>query len=163
MSVAIRRATPADGPALAALDAATWSPAVTPAARWAADRDFFARTRADDVLVAADGGTVAGYVVVEHPTRLASHAHVLQVGGLAVHPDHQGRGIGRLLVTEAVAEARRRGGRRLTLRVLGTNPVARALYEGCGFGVEGILPGEFLLEGRYVDDVLMGRVLEPSP
>ncbi|MGO4421815.1 GNAT family N-acetyltransferase, partial [Streptomyces sp. MCAF7] len=25
--------------------------------------------------------------------------------------------------------------------------------------VEGVLPGEFLLEGEYVDDVLMGRAL----
>jgi RimJ/RimL family protein N-acetyltransferase len=47
----------------------------------------------------------------------------------------------------------------MTLRVLGHNAAARRLYEGCGFVVEGVLPGEFLIEGRYVDDVLMGRAL----
>ena len=44
----------------------------------------------------------------------------------------------------------------LTLRVLGHNTPARKLYETEGFAVEGVLPGEFLLEGVYVDDVLMG-------
>ncbi|WP_324612280.1 GNAT family N-acetyltransferase, partial [Streptomyces scabiei] len=56
-------------------------------------------------------------------------------------------------------EARRRGARRLTLRVLGHNTAARKLYESEGFVVEGVLPEEFLLDGQYVDDVLMGRRL----
>jgi RimJ/RimL family protein N-acetyltransferase len=49
----------------------------------------------------------------------------------------------------------RRSDARITLRVLSTNPAARRLYESCGFVVEGVLRGEFLLEGREVDDVLM--------
>jgi RimJ/RimL family protein N-acetyltransferase len=59
------------------------------------------------------------------------------------------------LVDAAVREARARGARRLTLRVLGPNMAARGLYEAAGFVVEGVLPEEFLLDGRYVDDVLM--------
>ncbi|GAA3366001.1 hypothetical protein GCM10017744_071030 [Streptomyces antimycoticus] len=58
---------------------------------------------------------------------------------------------------------RRRGGRarpRITLRVLGHNTPARRLYASEGFAVEGVLPGEFLLAGEYVDDVLMGRSLD---
>lgn len=49
----------------------------------------------------------------------------------------------------------------MTLRVLGHNAPARALYESEGFVVEGLLPGEFFLDGRYVDDVMMGRSLAP--
>ncbi|NED74569.1 GNAT family N-acetyltransferase, partial [Streptomyces sp. SID9944] len=56
-------------------------------------------------------------------------------------------------------EARRQGARRITLRVLGHNTPARRLYESEGYAVEGVLPGEFLLEGAYVDDVLMGRLV----
>jgi RimJ/RimL family protein N-acetyltransferase len=41
--------------------------------------------------------------------------------------------------------------------VLGPNAAARALYESCGFTVEGVLREEFLLDGQYVDDVLMAR------
>jgi RimJ/RimL family protein N-acetyltransferase len=46
--------------------------------------------------------------------------------------------------------------------VLGPNTTARALYEGAGFVVEGVLREEFHLDGRYVDDVLMARDLTPS-
>jgi RimJ/RimL family protein N-acetyltransferase len=59
----------------------------------------------------------------------------------------------------AVDAATARGARKLTLRVLSSNAIARALYESCGFEVEGILRETFLLEGRYVDDVLMARRL----
>jgi hypothetical protein len=51
------------------------------------------------------------------------------------------------------------GARKLTLRVLGSNVRARRLYESCGFLVEGVLRAEFFLGGRYVDDVLMTRIL----
>jgi ribosomal protein S18 acetylase RimI-like enzyme len=67
--------------------------------------------------------------------------------------------VGRALLRAAREEARRQGARRITLRVLGHNTPARTLYESEGFVVEGILPGEFLLDGAYVDDVLMGRPL----
>jgi RimJ/RimL family protein N-acetyltransferase len=43
--------------------------------------------------------------------------------------------------------------------VLGTNSTARRLYSRCGFVEEGVLRAEFLLDGRYVDEVLMARFL----
>ncbi len=55
----------------------------------------------------------------------------------------------------AVQECGRLGARKVTLRVLGHNVAARRLYDRCGFVPEGVLRGEFLLEGRYVDNVLM--------
>lgn len=52
----------------------------------------------------------------------------------------------------------------MTLRVLGPNQSARALYESCGFVLEGVLRGEFVLEGCEVDDELMALTLEaPTP
>jgi RimJ/RimL family protein N-acetyltransferase len=39
--------------------------------------------------------------------------------------------------------------------VLGTNLVARRLYERCGFVVEGVQPEQFYLGGGYVDDMLL--------
>jgi len=58
-----------------------------------------------------------------------------------------------------VAEARRRGARKVSLRVLGSNAVARRLYARCGFVEEGVLRDEFVLDGRFVDDVFMARFL----
>lgn len=161
--VTIRTAVPADGPRLTALDLATWSPQVTPAPRWAEDADFFAARLPADVLVADQDGVPAGYVVLGRPTPLESNRHVLQVAGLAVDPAAQGQGVGRHLVEAVIEEAGRRGARRLTLRVLGGNTAAQALYASCGFVVEGVLREEFRLAGRFVDDVLMARTLSRWP
>lgn len=43
--------------------------------------------------------------------------------------------------------------------MIAPNAPARALYEACGFTVEGVQRGEFLLDGRYVDDVLTALTL----
>lgn len=152
----IRPASEDDDAALSALDRATWSWDVTPAPRWPEGRSFFAAdARPEDVIVAVAGGAVAGYVRLAPSLPLESNRHVLEVRGLAVDPAAQRGGIGRLLLRAAAEHASARGARRLTLRVLAPNTAARALYESCGFEVEGVLRGEFLLEGRYVDDVLM--------
>ena len=152
----IRRAAYDDGPALAAIDRATWSPLVSPAPPPPGDRPFFAEDdEPANLLVAADDGEVVGYVMVHQWSRMPSHGHVLEINGLAVDPSHQGRGLGRALVLAAQEETRRRGARKLTLRVLAPNTPARTLYESCGFVVEGTLRGEFELDGALVDDVLM--------
>ena len=159
--VRVRPAELSDGTALAAIDEATWSPQVTPAPRDGRDSSFFGdRHDPADVLVAETGGSVVGYLMLHQPLPLPSHAHVLEVNGLAVHPSYQRHGVGRLLMHEATREARRRGARKVTLRVLSPNTPARRLYESCGFIVEGVLRGEFELEGRLVDDVLMARQVE---
>ena len=88
------------------------------------------------------GAGVVGYVKLRPPLRIPSNAHVLQIQGLAVDPAHRQMGIGRRLVLAAVDQARRRGARKVSLRVLATNRTARALYESCGFTVEGILRAE---------------------
>ncbi|MGW7817898.1 N-acetyltransferase family protein [Streptomyces puniciscabiei] len=154
----IRIAVPVDEAELAALDRATWSPlhAVSPPPQ---GPFFDERHLPEDYLVAEADGRLAGYIRIGRPTPLASNAHVLQIQGLAVAAQARGRGLGRSLIRAAVEEARRRGARRLTLRVLGHNAPARALYASEGFAVEGVQPEEFLLDGTYVDDVLMGRRL----
>jgi ribosomal protein S18 acetylase RimI-like enzyme len=158
----VRPATPADEDALAELDLATWSWLTSPSPRPEEDSGwtfFDERTQPENVLVARVDGEVAGYVKLGRATPLASSDHVVTVNGLAVSPSFRRRGVGRALHAAAAAEARSRGARRLTLRVLGPNDAARRLYESAGFVVEGVQRGEFLLEGAYVDDVLMALEL----
>ncbi|MFD7326846.1 GNAT family N-acetyltransferase [Streptomyces sp. NPDC059875] len=157
----IRRAVTADEDALGELDRATWSTlhAVQPAPQPPYDPFFDERHRPEDYLVAQLGDALVGYLRLVPPTPLACNTHVRQIQGLAVAESARGRGVARALLRAAVAETRRQGGSRITLRVLGHNKPARALYESEGFAVEGVLPGEFFLGGAYVDDVLMGRTV----
>jgi ribosomal protein S18 acetylase RimI-like enzyme len=161
----IRPARRSDEAELGELDRAAWSPlhAVTPRPQPPYDPFFDQNHRPDQFLVAEDAdGTVVGYVRLVPPTPLACNRHVRQIQGLAVDDRARGRGVGRALVRAACDEARRQGALRITLRVLAHNTPARTLYEAEGFTVEGVLPGEFHLDGRYVDDVLMGRSLGPA-
>jgi ribosomal protein S18 acetylase RimI-like enzyme len=152
----VRPARDEDDQALAAIDAVAWAVHVTPApARESASPFFNDRTRPEHVLVAEADGVVAGYVMLHQSIPLPSHEHVLEVNGLAVDPQQQGRGVGRRLIEEAKSAAVRRGARKLSLRVLAPNATARRLYQACGFTVEGVLEAEFLLDGQLVDDVLM--------
>ena len=156
MAVAIRRAEPSDEDALRTLDHANWTTLSSPAPVPPPERPFFSeRTIVDDVLVAELDGELAGYVKLGRPTEAPSNAHVQMVQGITVEPAFRGHGVGRALLDAAVSEARARGARRLTLRVLSHNDAALALYGSAGFVVEGVQREEFLLDGRYVDDVLM--------
>ncbi|MEU8483057.1 MULTISPECIES: GNAT family N-acetyltransferase [unclassified Streptomyces] len=157
----IRFARVDDEDGLARLDRAAWSTlhAVQPKPLPPYDPFFSERFGPRDHLVAELDGRLAGYVRIAYPTALAANTHVRQIQGLAVAADARGAGVGRALVRAALEHARKAGARRMTLRVLGHNAPARALYESEGFTVEGVLPEEFLLDGTYVDDVLMGQAL----
>ncbi|MFF8692037.1 GNAT family N-acetyltransferase [Streptomyces sp. NPDC015144] len=161
----VRPAVLADEAALGELDRATWSTlhAVMPRPQPPYAPFFDERHVPGDFLVAevADDPRPAGYIRLVPPTPLACNSHVRQIQGLAVADRARGRGVARALLRAACATARDDGANRITLRVLGHNTPARALYASEGFTVEGVLPGEFFLDGRYVDDILMGRSLAP--
>jgi ribosomal protein S18 acetylase RimI-like enzyme len=157
----IRQARPEDEPELRDIDAATWAAGVSPGPPPSAGAAFFGvRIAPADVLVAETGRVIAGFAALGQSGPLASQSHVLQIRGLAVHPARQRGGAGRRLTEACIEQARSRGARKLSLRVLGGNVAARRLYESCGFRVEGVLREEFFLGGRYVDDVLMARMLD---
>lgn len=162
----VRPAELADQADLAELDRATWSTlhAVTPRPQPPYEPFFDERHVPAEYLVAVAVTVerqehIAGYIRLAQATPLACNAHVRQIQGLAVAEWARGHGIGRALLHASYAEARRQGAGRITLRVLGHNTPARALYASEGFAVEGVLPGEFFLNGSYVDDVMMGRSL----
>ena len=104
-------------------------------------------------------GRVVGYIRLKTPTQLPENSHVIQVQGLAVHPDARGHGAATALLTAAEQRVRARGARKLSLRVLSTNHAALGVYERLGFIREGVLREEFLINGSYVDDVLMTKHL----
>ncbi|GGD95199.1 ribosomal-protein-alanine acetyltransferase [Tsuneonella deserti] len=51
---------------------------------------------------------------------------------IAVHPSHRGRGLGRRLLDQVIADARQRGAERVFLEMRSNNPAER-LYRAAGF------------------------------
>jgi ribosomal protein S18 acetylase RimI-like enzyme len=77
------------------------------------------------------GGLLAGYVRVSVDDGIGT-IHVI-----ARRPEQRGRGVGRLLLLEAVRQLHVRGARELRLEVAAANRAAIALYQAHGFAVTG--------------------------
>ncbi|MEE8601813.1 GNAT family N-acetyltransferase [Euzebya tangerina] len=157
----IRDAEPADLSVLRAIDIATHSVDTSPGPPPDPERHHLGNFGPGQVLVAeSEGGRIQGYTAWGHPTPLPSSEHVMQIQALAVDPRFQGEGVGRALIRGVLELARHREATKVSLRVLGTNVVARRLYSLAGFVVEGVLRQEFELENRLVDDILMAHYLD---
>ena len=75
--------------------------------------------------------------------------------GLMVAERYRRRGIGKMLLDEAVAWARASGISKLELHVFPWNEPAIALYESFGFEREGYRKRHYARAGEYVDAILM--------
>lgn len=91
------------------------------------------------VLVAWRDGRIAGSVQLDHDTP-PNQPHRADVKKLLVHPDFQRRGIGRALMVQVEAAARKMGCTLLTLDTR-TGDKGEPLYKSQGFLVAGIIPG----------------------
>jgi len=85
-------------------------------------------------------------------------AHKAFIWGMYVAPEARGQGIGRSLMTEALARAARLPGlEQLHLDVVSTNAAAIALYCSLGFTSYGTEPHALKLGDHYVDTALMAQ------
>ena len=136
----IRAARLDDAPTLSAL-------CVRSKAVWGYDAAFMAlahealrispaQIAAGDVWVAtAADGSIAGVVTLGP----SSQPDALELDKLFVEPRHIRGGFGRILLAQAVGEARRRGARRLTILA---DPFATAFYERNGARLVGEAPSD---------------------
>ena len=124
----LRRARRRDRAAVLEVDGAAFSPP------WRLDaaglRDALVATPSVRFRVAVVDGSVVGYAVAGR----AGHRGYLQ--RVAVHPDQAGRGLGRILVTDALSWLASRGTRRAVVNTQEGNATALALYEALGFRPE---------------------------
>ena len=153
--VVVRPARSGDDRALAELDATAWPAELQVVPPRPADQLFFAGGRqVEDVVVAERGPSPVGYQHLARHLPVPANAHVLHVNAVVVSPAARGLGAGGLLLDAGIAEARRRGVRKLGLRVLSTNPTALELYARRGFAEEGRLVEEIRLpDGSFADDL----------
>jgi phosphinothricin acetyltransferase len=71
----------------------------------------------------------------------------------------RGRGVGRLLLERLVVLGRQLGYHKLVLAAFPFNEAGVALYRRCGFREVGVYREQGLLDGRWVDTVVMERLL----
>ena len=147
----VREAASADLPLLKAIEAAADTTYETLFGRldWGKPSDGWWRARQPGFLLVY-GDPPVGFA---HVLWLEGTAHLEQ---LAVHPDHQRRGIGTALVRETLHRAREAGHTRLTLSTYAEVPWNAPYYRSLGFEVvERPSPLERELQDRERDLGLM--------
>ncbi len=131
----------------------TWEETAVGIRRWM-------RERRGLFIVAEAGASIAGQADIRVPPlrRLAHGGHFT----ISIHPDWQGRGLGRVMTRAALDWAKDAGLSQVNLAVFSSNQRARRLYESLGFVEQGLRRGYIRYEdGRLDDDVLM--VWETAP
>lgn len=97
---------------------------------------------------------------------LGAHGGLFQRNHHSVHiyvgilQDYAGQGLGARMFAAMEAWARGWGAHRLDLSVMVHNLRAQGLYRKMGFQVEGRLRGAVRLDGAYVDEYIMSKLLE---
>ncbi|MEI8408525.1 MULTISPECIES: GNAT family N-acetyltransferase [unclassified Kribbella] len=156
----VRRAIESDDAVLLRIDQTSWDATSGFPSYGENSRDsFWARGGPEDHLVAEYDGQVVGYLRLTDKYSYPEGKGVLAINGLAVAQKSRGQGVATALLEAATAEGKRRGARKISLRVHGTNTVARRLYERHGYVIEGTHHNEFLIEGTYIDSIDMAKML----
>jgi phosphinothricin acetyltransferase len=140
--VSIRLATAADAEAIRAIynyevlrTAATFDlvpRSIEDQRHWIADR-----TGAFAAIVAVDDDVVVGFGSLSPYKERAAYRTSVE-DSVYVHTDHQGRGIGKIVVNELLNIARLSGFHAVFARINASSEASRALHAACGFELVGV-------------------------
>jgi len=160
----LRPAIPEDAPALASL----WNPLIRDtsvtfnAAEKSVDAlaaDIHTRTSAGQAfLLAEDGRGLLGFATYTQFRPGTGYAHTLE-HTIILHDRARGQGTGRALLEALMDHARNAGGHVLVACVSAENPGAIAFHERMGFARAGFLPEAGHKFGRFMDLVILHRLL----
>lgn len=105
-------------------------------------------------LVAEFKKEIAGFISFNNwDTRRTSHTGLFSV---FLKKKWRGSGLGRLLITSLLEWGKAsKINRKISLAVFSTNKNAIALYKKLGFKQEGCCPRDMIIDGKYVDSILM--------
>lgn len=110
------------------------------------------------IFVAEHEGRLVGYLAGFGGDYRRNHDNVHIVIGIL--QAFTGQGIGRRLFEAVEAWARERGLHRLELTVMAHNTRGKALYTKMGFEVEGVKRKSLYVDGAWVDEICMAKLLK---
>jgi L-amino acid N-acyltransferase len=117
-----------------------------------------ARSGAHTALVADEGGAVVGFGSLS-PYRDRPAYSTSVEDSVYIHREHQGRGVGRLLLTGLVDAAQASGFHAVFARIVGGHEASIGLHAALGFEIVGTEREVGRKFGRWLDVVIMERLL----
>jgi phosphinothricin acetyltransferase len=122
-----------------------------------------ARSGVHAAIVAEDegpsgDGTVVGFASLSPYQHRPGYATSVE-DSVYVHRDHRGRGVGRLLLGELVNVATAHGFHAMLARIVGGHAASIALHQAFGFEIVGTERQVGRKFGRWLDVVVMQRLL----
>ena len=110
------------------------------------------------VVVAEHSGVVVGWGSLNPYNPRDCYRHVADFS-IYVERGYRGKGVGKAMLTHLVELARGLGFHKMVLSAFPTNTSGMALYETMGFRTVGIYKEQGMLDGRWVDTIVMEKVL----
>jgi L-amino acid N-acyltransferase YncA len=110
------------------------------------------------VLVADVDGAVVGWASLNRFNPRPAYDHVADFS-VYVERAWRGKGVGRTLLAHLVERARAIGFHKMVLAAMAFNTAGIALYAASGFERVGIYREQGQLDGRWVDVVIMEKIL----
>lgn len=109
------------------------------------------------IYYTAHNAAIGMFKLVPHTYR---SAHIVYLGGVAIHPSFAGKGFGKLMIKDILEYAISIGFVRIELSVAVNNEKAISVYKKMGFLKEGVMKKYTYLqkENIFVDEVLMAFV-----
>jgi L-amino acid N-acyltransferase YncA len=110
------------------------------------------------VVAVDDGGVVLGWGSLNQFNPRPAYDHVVDFS-LYVSRDQRGGGVGSALLGAVESRARALGYHKMVLAAFPSNAAGMRLYERRGFTTVGVYHEQGRLDGRWVDVVLMEKIL----
>ena len=111
------------------------------------------------ILVAVDNDEVTGYASFGDWRAFDGFRHTVE-HSVYVHPDHQGKGLGRSLLVALIAEAKRLNKHVMVAGIEAQNEASLHLHETLGFITTGQMPQVGTKFGRWLDLTFMQLQLD---
>ncbi len=107
---------------------------------------------AEDPIVGSNN-PIAGQITIENvPWEAADHVAIL---GIIIRKEYRNIGLGYALIEYAKKVALAQGKMKLILSTFTSNQQGISLYKKCGFNSVGVYKNQYLIQEKFIDELLM--------